>query len=184
MKIAISKSRVKEIEAKLRELGASTLVVGFPQEGNSEHPGMKLTTAELAYVHEHGSPASSIPARPFLGPAMEASAPTIEKAQMRIAQAALEGNDPTPLVKALGMKLRDNVKNHLLEQDPKWPEWSPKYAAWRRARGRAGAYKRLVEMTSGKKGAAGIMGPTQDTQKKLILTGEMMRRITFALRRV
>lgn len=62
--------RVRAATDKIRELGAGRVLVGIPAEHAlrkpepGEDPG--VNNALLGYVHQNGSPAKNIPARPFL----------------------------------------------------------------------------------------------------------------------
>ena len=53
----------------LKWLGEKDVLVGIPQETNADHGG--ISNAELLFIHTNGSPASGIPARPTIQPAVQ-----------------------------------------------------------------------------------------------------------------
>ena len=53
------------LESGFRFLKKLDVLVGIPQESNAGHDG-GVTNAELMFIHENGSPARSIPARPVI----------------------------------------------------------------------------------------------------------------------
>lgn len=93
----------------LRQLRDSEVLVGYPDdnesagikgkgagstdrkavEGKSSEP---ITNAALAYIHDNGSPAMNIPARPFLKPGIRDAGDKIAHRHKDAAIAALDGN--------------------------------------------------------------------------------------------
>lgn len=63
-----------------------SVFVGVPQDENSRSG--QIGNASLAYIHEKGSPAANIPARPFMGPGVKAVQSQIEDALSAGAKAA------------------------------------------------------------------------------------------------
>jgi len=69
MTVRVTTDKTQELQAGLAKLIGQRVVVGLVgkrREGN-------LTNMQLALVHEYGSPARNIPARPFLRPGIEDS---------------------------------------------------------------------------------------------------------------
>jgi hypothetical protein len=62
--VKVTKDRVAEVMKGLRSLASDHVLVGFP--GETSNRGEPINNPTLAYIHEHGSPAANIPARPFL----------------------------------------------------------------------------------------------------------------------
>ena len=62
--------RVKAATASIRSLGGSRVLVGIPSETalRKPEPGEppNVNNAMLGFIHQNGSPARNIPARPFL----------------------------------------------------------------------------------------------------------------------
>ena len=70
--------KVGELLKQVAELSTSDVLVGIPKERNARRDG-KIGNAELARVHEFGSPARNIPARPFLYPGLRKVRPEVIK---------------------------------------------------------------------------------------------------------
>jgi hypothetical protein len=81
----------EDIEAAIRRLASRRLLIGIPQEKDAR-AGEPIGNASLGYVHEFGSPARNIPARPHLVPGVEAALPAIAAQLEAGARAALEGD--------------------------------------------------------------------------------------------
>lgn len=64
MPIKIVKDGLAKLQNRLKELTKDKVFVGVPDGGGRDDG--KMTNAQLAYIHENGSPARGIPARPFL----------------------------------------------------------------------------------------------------------------------
>lgn len=62
-------SKVKELNESLKRLKKTFILVGIPRDGKGDRRSdTSLLNSELGYIHEKGSPAAGIPARPFLEP--------------------------------------------------------------------------------------------------------------------
>ena len=81
----------EDIGKALRALASKRLLIGIPEEKNARETG-PATNALLGYVHENGSPAKGIPARPFLVPGVTAALPQITAELKKAAAEALKGN--------------------------------------------------------------------------------------------
>jgi hypothetical protein len=57
-----------ELLANIEQLTKSELFVGIPEDSLRD---TDITNSALGYIHEFGSPANNIPARPFLYPGIE-----------------------------------------------------------------------------------------------------------------
>jgi hypothetical protein len=95
--------------AALNKLASTRVLIGIPSDdparrltmaqeganmmrgGTAGHP--TITNAALGYIHEFGSPARNIPARPFLRNGVEDSQPKWENYMQQAATAAMEGKD-------------------------------------------------------------------------------------------
>jgi len=78
----------------IKELSRTSVYVGVPglgTPGQSPRADGKMTNASLAYIHETGSPAQNIPARPFLRPGVRDSKGKWSKYLNQAAEAALKG---------------------------------------------------------------------------------------------
>lgn len=70
VKAQMTKDRVAEVLAYVRTIGDREVLVGFPASANTRSGG-EITNAALGYIHDNGSPAANIPARPFMRPGVE-----------------------------------------------------------------------------------------------------------------
>lgn len=77
-----------------------------------------VNNAMLAYVHEHGSPARNIPARPFLHPAVRATQAQTRPLLWQAAHDALLGRNPLPSLHRIGLLVRNEAVHWITD----WPE--------------------------------------------------------------
>jgi hypothetical protein len=62
--------RAEELIKAVNELTTSDVLVGIPKKNNARRDS-PIGNAALARIHEFGSPAQNIPARPFLYPGVK-----------------------------------------------------------------------------------------------------------------
>lgn len=86
----IARQRVN-IDQVFEGIQDQVVLVGFLGNTNARRGG-EVNNASLAYIHEYGSPANNIPARPFLGPGVERSVDQIGAVLIRGAQQFLTGD--------------------------------------------------------------------------------------------
>ena len=101
----------------VEDLTQKSVFVGIPaKKTEREWDGsgsIPLTNAEIAAIHENGSPKRNIPARPFLGPGIRLAADRID-IRMRAAADAMMDNRPAEAdrqLQAMGQEARDSAKN-------------------------------------------------------------------------
>jgi hypothetical protein len=162
---------VKSIIDAIMALAKIRVVVGVPEEkdARSDSP---MGNAGIAYVHEFGSPAQNIPARPFLRPGISGSksewTPYLERAAKRAMAAdsatAAEAAVTAELSKA-GMVAANAVKNHIRAGIP--PPLKAKSVKARQRRSKGSKYRRKA------------LTPADVTP--LIDTGTMLRSISYVL---
>ena len=70
MTISVTKDIVAAVLSRIKYMSQKSVYVGYPDNGGARQDDSSgkapATNAQLAYIHEHGSPARNIPARPFL----------------------------------------------------------------------------------------------------------------------
>lgn len=88
--------------------GGSSVEVGVFADSPSR--GEEFTNAEIALVHEFGSPAMNIPERSFLRSTVDANREAYHKAIERIAQHKLDGKDTSQEIERLGLRGAADVK--------------------------------------------------------------------------
>ncbi len=73
-KVIKTRDNSPAVQAVLDRADRLEVFVGFFGRSNRRRrEDGNITNAQLGYIHEHGSPAANIPARPFLKPAIEDS---------------------------------------------------------------------------------------------------------------
>jgi hypothetical protein len=93
-RVTITKDSVSKVVKSITELVGKQVLVGFPDSttDRDEEVGQQMTNATLGYIHEHGSPAANIPARPLLVPGVQAEIKTELLYLRKAADAALIGD--------------------------------------------------------------------------------------------
>lgn len=111
-----SNSRVLRGLDKVAKIPPQFVKVGFIENVKMNRRESGDTNAFLGYVHEHGVPSNGIPARPFLLPAMRASA---DEAEAYIRKGlAKSWLDPDEIARGLGYAgtiIRDRAKANIVE---------------------------------------------------------------------
>lgn len=165
MKIEID--NLKKVLEVMREFETTDVMIGVPAEAAGREDG-PLTSAEIGYIHEHGSDAAGIDPRPFLGPGIDAVLPEVTELLKEGASAALDGNAGAmrrSLARA-GQIAAYSVKNQFDNN-----HWKPLSDAALRSR----AYRHKY------------LKKRKNLQKKvqpLVDTGRLKNSITYVLKRV
>lgn len=117
MRLTVTKDRVAQIISQMRALADSHVLVGFPGETSAR--GDAVTNPSLAYIHEFGSPAHNVPARPFLVPGAESITPMAAKIFEKGIKSAIEGKSGalTTALRQVGVVAQDAVQ-HKIETGP------------------------------------------------------------------
>ena len=156
MSVEVTVDKTREILAAIAAAGKQHVLIGIPATENGRNDG-SIGNATLGYLHENGSAANNVPARPFLNPGVKDIA---DKAADVFEIATKEMfDDPAAVTKALnrvGLLGQASVKNRIVSQ----VGFAPLMAATIRARER--------------KGFRGT--------KALIRTGQLLNSITYVIR--
>ena len=143
MKNAVSKllDNWPTFRASLGNL-TSDVLVGVPADKITRKDVM--TNASLAYIHDQGSPAANIPARPFMRPGIMEVKDFIAKELEKGARGAMNGDAGAVdiALNRAGLKAQASIRGKINEGIA--PELAPSTLAARRARGRTGT-KPLVD---------------------------------------
>jgi hypothetical protein len=161
------KDLTPQVLTSIRAMANTRVMVGVPAENafRAPDPGETVTppnNAEIGYINEFGDPASHIPPRPFLVPAMEAMQPEIIDRLHKIADAAIAGRGPEAVdrgLHVLGLRAQAAVRKKIT--DGPFAPLAP-YTIWKRQNRKA---------------------PRMGT-KPLIDTGALRRSINYAIRRI
>lgn len=108
-------SHIKELNKSLQRLQKSVVFVGIAAGSKGDARKDGPSNHLLGFVHEHGSPAANIPARPFLVPGVKSAKDEVISGMESAMRAAL--NDDEKAVKVLleqtGMKAVSAVKGYM-----------------------------------------------------------------------
>ena len=171
--------RTKAVLKSLEGLAKSVVLVGIPEANGSrkEDDHGPIDNATLGYIHEFGSPAANIPARPFLIPGVEASRDQYMPQLRKAATAALEGDlgQMRAHLNAAGTIARDEVKLTLNTANYEPLKESTLRSRARRA-GSAIAAAAQRELDSRAEG-----NPPSDEVRPLVATGQMRNAITYVV---
>jgi len=156
MNVTVTKDDVAKVLANIQAMAGKQVLVGIPAD-KSPRKGDPITNASLGYIHEHGSPARNIPARPFLVPGVKEAAPKAAAAMKKLAgQALTDASAVDKALNAAGLIAQTGVKKRIVSGEG----FAPLKEGTIKARQR--------------KGAKGT--------KPLIRTGQLLNSITYVVR--
>jgi len=156
--VKVTKDFTGQLLRTMKGIGENKVLVGIPQAANGR-PGEPIGNAALGRIHETGSPAQNIPARPFLVPgAKEASkqAPAILKAAAVEALSTFDASAVNKGLNRLGLHAQTTVKQRIVNQV---------------------GFQKLADGTIAARKRRGQKG-----EKALIRTGELLNSIKYVLR--
>jgi hypothetical protein len=170
----ITKDRLNEVIKSIGKLAKMDVLVGIPESENARNDEAP-NNAALGYLHEHGSPANNIPARPFLVPGVAEAKNKFRPRLANAAKMALEGNlkDALKQLDAAGIEAENSAKRKINSGD--FVPLADATLRARAARGRVGAGAELARR------AEGFAAGTQ-LAKPLIDTGQLRNSITHVVR--
>lgn len=111
------KSNSEAVMKALQALQRSSVEVGYAHDfKNANREDAPITNAQLAYIHEHGSPAHGLPARPFLIPGAKSGKSSWISKLKGACRAALAGEEGAmvQLLDQAGSVARDAVRKYLM----------------------------------------------------------------------
>lgn len=165
-----------KIVDSINSLVKRSVLVGIPaSEASREDEDSPMDNATLGYLHETGSPAANIPARPFLIPGVLDAQDKYEPQLKKAANAALTGSRKKidDHLNAAGIIASQSAKDMLENGDH-----APLAISTLRARARKGRKGAAEELASRAAGNA----PNAANARPLIDTGQMRNAITYVLR--
>ncbi len=117
--LRIPRDQVAEVVRSIQSLAKKEVLIGIP-EATSSRPDEEITNAELGYIHENGSPANNIPARPFLIPGVQKAQEGAAKIMKEGAQETLSsGKAIDEALDRAGVLASNSVKRMFTDND--WP---------------------------------------------------------------
>jgi hypothetical protein len=103
----------------VQALTEQQVLVGVPESTTTRPPKddvkQKMTNATLAYIHNYGSPAANIPARPFMEPGIKDARDPISTRMQAAGDAALAG-DPGLVrrnLEAAGLEAQNSIRRKI-----------------------------------------------------------------------
>lgn len=176
---------VKKVMQGIDMLTNTTVLVGVPDDRGGRKEAGPINNAALAYIHDKGSPAAGIPARPFMEPGIAAVQDRINLELRNAGNAALKGGGQSAVTAALnriGIIATRSIKLKITEGIP--PPLAPSTIAGRirRVKGKARRAKIVAAQAAGTPdsrlgGAEGLFTP-------LVVTGQLRNAITYVLRKI
>ena len=191
---------VGKLVERVSALSQNEVLVGVPEDKATRKKGT-ITNAALAQIHEFGSPAHNIPARPFLYPGIRKVRSQIVAMMRKAAKDALtssgDRNSSLLALQKIGMLARNSVVNEITNPQP---PFVPLKAATIRARLRRtqAGRRKLRDIKEGGQAAGMSMSEALNAYGKaswdtggaglnihpLIDTGQLRASITYVVREV
>lgn len=178
MSVKVTKDIVSKVLAGITSLTSKTILVGIPEDttGRQDDERGPMNNATLGYIHEHGSPAQNIPARPFLVPGVKDAEDEITAKLKAGASKALSGDKGGAEVamKAAGQIAEEAVKERFYSGD--FAPLAKSTVQARARRGRKGAKEELASHAAGN-------APNAENARPLIDTGALRDSIRYVIRK-
>ena len=177
MTVKVTVDNLAKVIASINALVKKEVLVGIPS-GTTERKEDEQTpvnNAQLGYIHEYGSPANNIPARPFLIPGVNKAKNKIESQLKTAAKAALN-RDLKTIEKSLdnaGLSAQNSVRTEINSGD--FQELALSTLKARARKGRKGAQAEIDSRAEGNL-------PSNENARPLIDTGQLRNSITYVVR--
>lgn len=174
---------VSKVLKKIDELTNTTVMVGVPEAENERRDGA-INNAALAYIHDKGSPAANIPARPFMEPGVKAVQGQITQELYNAGHAIFHGSSSsvTTALNRIGLITTRSIKSKITEGIP--PELAPSTIRGRinRVKNKKRRAKLRADLASGVPGSR--LGGAEGLFTPLIVTSQLRNAITYVLRKL
>lgn len=172
-----TKKDVRALFGDLEALAQKRVLVGVPQDEDPREKGEGIGNAMLAYIHDNGSPAQGIPARPFMQPGIKKAKNKINQELKLAAQKFMLGNEEEGTVHL------ERAGFHAVSSIRKVIEKGIGFTPLKRATllGRLRRRKSLHAYFKNKPWRNDEKFELLQSFKPLIDTGEMMKSITYVV---
>ena len=191
----VTRDHVAAFEESLKRLVGVEVLIGVadddqpdPKKSNTKIVPNKrkegeMTNAQLAYIHETGSPINNIPARPFLNPGIKDSKEDWSTHLRRAGEAALDGNASatTREYNAAGMVALIAVKKKITAGIP--PPLKPATVAARKRRTKSRKVTGADQAAFNALYAAGKATMSESPTTPLVDTAQMINSLTYTIRK-
>jgi phage gpG-like protein len=158
MSLTTVKDITDQVMKSIHAMSKQQVLIGIPADAKARPDDAWVTNAQLGYLHEFGSPARNIPARPFLIPGVKAATERCEKILKDSARHALS-HDTNAIERGLnqaGLMAQASVKQTLKQGE---------------------GFAPLKESTLQARRRKGFKG-----ESPLIRTGQLLNSITYVVR--
>lgn len=156
MSVTILKDNVAAVMQTLHNMARKHVLIGIPADASGRNDD-GITNASLGFIHENGSPARNIPARPFLKPGVEQVSQKAADILGKFAKTAFDNpNDIDKGLNAAGLIAQASVKRRIVSGE---------------------GFAPLAARTLAARAAKGAKGT-----KPLIRTGQLLNSINFVVR--
>src|SRR5260363_92239 len=172
----ITTDRLDAVLKAMHLLVHKEVLVGIPADAPERQEEDEPGNAALGYLHETGSPARNIPARPFLVPGVRSAQKRINRYFEQSASAALDGH-MEQVDKALhraGLAAQNAVRAKMTEGP-----FKPLAESTLQARARHGRIGAAIELERRRRDPT----PENANAKPLIDTGQLRKSITYVVRK-
>lgn len=164
----------------ISKLSLNAAFVGVPSEktnrNSDEEEAQPMTNAALAFIHDNGSDAAGIPARPFMRPGIARAQPQIIGALKQGARDSLTGGDPTRSLNLAGMAAQSTIRGVINEGiAPPLADSTLR----QRIRNKTSVKGAKAELAARGKGEA----PSTENAKPLIATAQLRNSINYVIRK-
>lgn len=178
---------VGQLVDRVNTMTRSDVLVGIPKEKNARQDG-PIGNAALGYVHEFGSPAHNIPARPFLFPGVKKIRPQAMAMLRQGAMDALQGKDTIDrTLNKVGILARNSVVNEITDPAPPFAPLKPATIRARLRRTAAGRRQLRGLKKSGTALTTWAQAIDPDTGSAnihpLVDTGQLRAAVTYVVRK-
>lgn len=178
--LTLKVDRMRELVQQINRLTGKAVYVGVPAEEASREdadPAVEqqpMNNATLAYIHDQGSPAANIPARPFLAQGIEENRVAIERRLKKAADEAMRGRrgNVDGALEEVGQTAQAGVRRKI--NSGGFQPLSDSTLKARARRGRKGAQKELDRRAAGE-------APGTADAKPLIDTAQMRNSINYVI---
>lgn len=187
MTLKVTKDTVGRVLASIQRLVGQEVLVGIPasQAERSDEDPKPMNNAQLGYVHENGSPAQNIPARPFLIPGVEDAQESYTNHLQKAVSAAMSGDDNKMQTElnAAGLIASSGARNKITtgEFEPLSPATVRNRRKSRSTKSMRAAEKKYLELIAN--GATPEQAQDEAGIRPLINTGQLRNSLTYVIRK-
>jgi hypothetical protein len=181
--VTITKDNVSKVFQAITKITGKQVLVGIPDNGQNVRDDEPVNNATIGYAMEFGSPASNVPARPFLIPGVKKSEKESLRQLRQACEAALNGNQPGMLqgLNRAGIVASNEVKHTINSNIP--PPLAPSTIRNRyRQRQTKRRESEQVYLDLVKNGAPPGAAQTDVGIVALVNTGQLRNSITYVVR--